>query len=149
MNFVVQYLIVKQIGHDTFLGMFICGLKQLLEIEEAVALYANVGLQFMAKFATSMSNESSDDMHEFLEAVFDWVLKVYRFSPLNAFRFKSKTNRNFCFIQTVSLSHNVRSRLCRFVTLLLDSLGSNASLDDNLFDSILKYMFDRLKVIDQ
>lgn len=57
--------------------MFICCLKQLIEKEEAVALYANVGLQFMSKFATSLSNESSDDMHEFLEAVFDWVLKVY------------------------------------------------------------------------
>lgn len=56
--------------------MFICCLKQLIEKEEAVAMYANVGLQFMAKFAASLSNDGSDDMHEFLEAVFDWVLKV-------------------------------------------------------------------------
>lgn len=51
-------------------------MKQLIEKEEAGALYANVGLQFMAKFAASLTNESSDDMHEFLEAVFAWVLKV-------------------------------------------------------------------------
>lgn len=57
--------------------MYICCLKQLIEKEETVAEYANVGLQFMAKFAASLSNpDGSDDMHEFLEAVFDWVLKV-------------------------------------------------------------------------
>ncbi|XP_037047135.1 condensin complex subunit 3-like isoform X2 [Bradysia coprophila] len=110
-----------KIGHDEFLAMFISCLKQLIEKDESVAKYANIGLLFMAKFATSLSDEDSDDMHKFLEAVFDWVLK------------------------TVSLSHNIRARLCGFVNSLLDSLGSNASLDDTLFDNILKYMFDRLK----
>ncbi|KAJ6631730.1 hypothetical protein Bhyg_17422, partial [Pseudolycoriella hygida] len=63
------------IGHDLFLSMYISCLKQLIAKEEAVALYANVGLQFMAKFATSLTNESSDDLHKFSESVFDWVLK--------------------------------------------------------------------------
>lgn len=67
--------------------MFICCLKQLLEKEESVAQYANVGLQFMAKFATSMTNEGSEDMHVFLEAVFDWVLKVWWTKNLFQFYF--------------------------------------------------------------
>lgn len=62
------------------------------------------------------------------------------------FFFFGNFDLTFAIPQTVSLSHNVRARLCRFVNLLLDSLGSNASLDDTLFDNILKYMFDRLKV---
>ncbi len=73
-NFVCFF--AQQIGHDEFLSIFIRCLKQLIDKDEAVAMYANVGLQFMAKFATSLTKESSDDMHEFLEAVFDWVLKV-------------------------------------------------------------------------
>lgn len=66
----------QQIGHDEFLAMFICCLKQLIEKDEAVAKYANIGLLFMAKFAASLADENSEDMHKFLEAVFGWVLKV-------------------------------------------------------------------------
>lgn len=72
----IRLSIYPQIGHDSFLAMFICCLKQLIDKEEAVASYANVGLQFMAKFASSLSKDESEDMHRFLEDVFDWVLKV-------------------------------------------------------------------------
>lgn len=53
--------------------MYIYCLKQLLAKEESAAAYANVGLKFMAKFATSFDSE---DMHELSESVFNWVLKV-------------------------------------------------------------------------
>ena len=60
-------------GHVEFLGIFIGCLKQLIVVEESVAQYANVGMHFMAKFATSFDSE---DMHGFSEAVFNWALKV-------------------------------------------------------------------------
>lgn len=66
----------QQIGHDAFLAKFICCLKQLIDKEESNAEYANVGLQFMAKFAASLTKDKSEDMHKFLEDVFDWVLQV-------------------------------------------------------------------------
>lgn len=56
--------------------MFISCLKQLIVKDESVAKYADIGLTFMAKFAASLSDDNSDEMHKFLEAIFDWVLKV-------------------------------------------------------------------------
>lgn len=48
-------------------------------------------------------------------------------------------------MQTVSLLPHLRFRICQFVNLLLNALSSEASLDDDLCDSILKYMLERLK----
>lgn len=53
----------------------------------------------------------------------------------------------YFYFQRISLQPVVRFRLCEFVNLILNSLGTDASLDDNICDNVLKYMSDRLKDI--
>lgn len=80
--------------------------------------FANVGLKFLAKFATSYNTE---DTHPLLSYTFGWLL------------------------ETVSSSPVIRFRICQFVNLLLNALSNDAALDDSICDNILKYMFERMK----
>lgn len=45
----------------------------------------------------------------------------------------------------MSLVPTIRFRICQFVNLLLNALGTEAALDDAICDNILKYMYIRAK----
>lgn len=83
--------------------------------------HANLGLLFCARYLTSLGDDVTSDTHPILVAAFDFLLN------------------------TVSLTTNIRFRLCQFVNLLLSSMGSEAALDDSICNNIMKYMLDRLK----
>lgn len=84
--------------------------------------YANVGLGFLAKYLSSLRCDDSDTItHPILKSTFDFLLKH------------------------ISLITNVRFRICQFVNLLLASMSSEANIDDDIFDEILRYMSERMK----
>lgn len=83
-------------------------------------------LEFCANFCISFYSFSSDSdttesMSPFLSKLFDFLLSSH-----NA---KDKT---------------VRYRICHFLNMLLNSMGDNAFIDDNLCDKITISMMDRL-----
>lgn len=53
----------------------------------------------------------------------------------------------FSIFQTISPNPHIRYRLCQFVNMLLNALGLEAALDDNICDEILSYMMNRLRDI--
>lgn len=77
-----------------------------------------------------------------LKAAFTYLLNV-SVNGLNTF-----TSIYLCLfiLQTVSLVPTIRFRICQFVNLLLNALGTEAALDDAICDDILKYMYTRAKV---
>lgn len=84
--------------------------------------YANIGLEFLAKYLSSLRCEDPDNItHPILKSTFEYLLK------------------------TISLQINVRFRICQFVNMLLASMSSEANIDDDIFDEILKYMSERMK----
>lgn len=87
--------------------------------EEETCTYANIGLKFCAKFLSSIQDDG--DTHPILLSTFDFVLR------------------------TISVIGTVRFRLCQFVNSILNSMPSEAALDDKICDDIIKYMIDRLK----
>lgn len=106
-----------QIGHDAFIVDFRRAIQQLM-VRDDTQKYANAGLKFLAKFATSYDSE---DTHPLLGYTFGWML------------------------DTVSKSPVIRFRICQFVNLLLNSLSNDAALDDSICDNILKYMMERMR----
>lgn len=61
-----------QIGITAFMKTFIIVIKQLL-IKDENHSYANIGLEFAAKFVSSFDDE---EMHPTLTHTFDWLLNV-------------------------------------------------------------------------
>lgn len=85
-------------------------------------LYVDVGLKFSVKFLITLKdNGDTGDSHPVLIDTFDFLLG------------------------TVSTKQSVRFRLCQFVNSLLNSMSSEAVLDDGVCNSIIKYMLDRMK----
>ncbi|XP_043255014.1 condensin complex subunit 3-like [Colletes gigas] len=82
-------------------------------------------LQFVAKFAVSLLNvtneESEESLCPFFSQLFDFLLS------------------HLCAKDQV-----VRFRICNFLHILLNSMGDQAFLDDNLCDKITVSMMDRL-----
>lgn len=107
-----------QMQHENFMNIFLKCLRVNMKEDESNS-FANLGLKFFAKFLTSLQDDG--DTHPILVSTFDFLLST--FSPLTTVRF----------------------RLCQFVNLLLSSMPSEAALDDNICNDIIKYMADRLK----
>lgn len=97
---------------------FLSGLRTWLRTDESVTC-GTIGLKCCAKFLTSLQDDG--DIHPVLAATFDFVLEHTSQSP------------------------TVRYRLCHFVNSLLNSMPSEAALDENICNDIIKYMLDRLK----
>lgn len=106
---------------DIFMRFFLKGIRIWMKMEES-NLFANVGLQFLAKYLSSLRCDDPDTItHPILRTTFDFLLK------------------------NISLVTNVRFRICQFVNLLLGSMSSEANIDDDIFDEILRYMSERMK----
>lgn len=71
-NGYVYSLVRTQIGHARYMECFLHTLQHLMTQEETHP-FANAGLKFMAKMATSYEGE---DAHPILVSTFDWLLSV-------------------------------------------------------------------------
>lgn len=100
------------------MSYFLEGLRIWMRSDES-NIYANLGLKFMAKFLTSISED--DETHPILASSFHFLLNSI--SPVTTVRF----------------------RLCQFTNMLLGSMSAGASIDDSICDNIMKYMIERLK----
>ncbi|XP_025154872.1 condensin complex subunit 3 isoform X2 [Harpegnathos saltator] len=109
---------------DTFSKCFISCLKVPLTMAQEHPHIINT-LELCAKFSMSLysyaESESIEPMNPFLNKLFTFLL-----SSDNA---KDKT---------------VRYRICHFLTMLLNSIGDHAFIDDSLCDQITSRMMDRL-----
>ncbi|XP_043255103.1 condensin complex subunit 3-like [Colletes gigas] len=83
-------------------------------------------LQFVAKFAASLFNVTNEESEEplcpFLSKLFDFLL-------------------SHCCVKDPA----VRFRVCKFLNMLLNSMGDETFIDDVLCDKIIASMTDRLK----
>ena len=102
--------------------------------------FANIALDFCAKFVTSFDGE---DTHPLLASTISLILNVSVYNKCIVFTFFFLYL--FCF-QFTSTLPMVRFRMCQFINTILGSLGHEAALDDSICENILKYMIDRLKV---
>lgn len=112
-------------NHKEFVKIFTKILLSAMQKEETNE-YANTALLFCSKFITSFAEGADDEVddeetHPMMTSIFNWLLN------------NSSSNQH------------IRFRFCQFVNLLLKNLGQEAALDDNICDSILKYMLDHLK----
>ncbi|KYQ51533.1 Condensin complex subunit 3 [Trachymyrmex zeteki] len=109
---------------DTFWKHFVWCLKVPLSTPQQHPYVVNT-LEFCAKFCMSfypsLDNESVEPISPFLSRLFEFLLSSH-----NA---KDK---------------GVRFRICHFLNMLLNSMGDNAFIDDNLCDQITVSMMDRL-----
>lgn len=107
--------------HELFMKYFLKGIRTLMNKDES-HLYANAGLEFLAKYLSSLRCEDEDTItHPILKSTFEYLLK------------------------TTSTISNVRFRICQFVNMLLAAMSSEANIDDDIFGEILKYMSERMK----
>lgn len=84
--------------------------------------FANNGLGFLAQYLSSLRCDDPDVItHPILRSTF-----VY-------------------FLNTISPSNVIRFRICQFVNLLLSAMSTEANIDDDIFEDILRYMLDRMK----
>ncbi|KAL5286601.1 NCAPG family protein [Megaselia abdita] len=107
----------EKTDHESFVQTLTHMIKVAMAGEEKNE-YSESTLVFCAKYAASYATE---DTHPVLLYLFNWVLK------------------------TISSSPHIRFRLCQFVNMLLNALGLEAALDDNICDDILTYMMNRLR----
>lgn len=101
-----------------FMNYFLRGLRIWMRFDESNT-FANVGLNFMAKFLTSFNDD--DETHPVLVKTFEFLLSTV--SPVTVIRF----------------------RLVQFVNLILGSMQADAAMDESICNNIMKYMTDRLK----
>lgn len=83
--------------------------------------YANNRLKLCAKFIADPDHSEQDVTHPIIIMAFEWLLT------------------------TISPSAIVRFRICQFVNLVLNAMGPEASLDDDICDKILRYMLERMR----
>ncbi|XP_055625380.1 condensin complex subunit 3 [Toxorhynchites rutilus septentrionalis] len=112
--------IYPTITHESFMKSFIQSLKGSMQHEEANE-YANRRLKLCAKFAADPDYCEQPETHPIIVSVFDWLLG------------------------TISPAAIVRFRICQFVNLVLNAMGPEASLDDDICDKILRYMLERMR----
>ncbi|XP_011706889.1 PREDICTED: condensin complex subunit 3 [Wasmannia auropunctata] len=109
---------------DTFWENFVWCLKVPLSTSQQHPYVINT-LEFCAKFCMSfypsLESETTEPISPFLSRLFEFLLSSH-----NA---KDK---------------GVRFRICHFLNMLLNSMGDNAFIDDNLCDQITVSMMDRL-----
>uniref|UniRef100_A0A1B0GPE5 Vitellogenin domain-containing protein n=1 Tax=Phlebotomus papatasi TaxID=29031 RepID=A0A1B0GPE5_PHLPP len=105
--------------HEDFINDFLLILRSTM-VRDVNNEYASNALGFCAKF---VAIHNTEETHPLVKDVFKWLLS------------------------TSSNDINVRYRLCEFVNLILKSLGEEAVLDDNICDSIHKYMSERMSDI--
>ncbi|GAB1863840.1 Condensin complex subunit 3 [Camponotus japonicus] len=109
---------------DTFWNYFISFLKVPLTMAQQ-HLYIINTLEFCAKFVVSFDSTSEN---ESMEPMSPFVSKLFKFL-LSHHSAKDKA---------------VRFRICHFLNILLNSMGDDAFIDDNLCDQITVSMMDRL-----
>lgn len=113
-------------NHEHFFEPFLMCVRVLLNSDEENT-YATTGLKFSCEFITSLNrpcanaDEDADDTHPLLVDVFKYLLT------------------------TTSAKTKIRFRICQLVNLLLDSLGAEAVLDDDICDDIFNYMSESLQ----
>uniref|UniRef100_A0A182FI79 Nuclear condensin complex subunit 3 C-terminal domain-containing protein n=2 Tax=Anopheles albimanus TaxID=7167 RepID=A0A182FI79_ANOAL len=112
------------VPHDSFMKSFLQVVKRQMEHEEANE-YANNVFKFCAKFVADPEHSEKSETHPVLSSFFDWLLS------------------------TISNGQLVRFRICQLVNLVLNALGSDATLDDSICDKILRYMLERMRDISQ
>ncbi|XP_053684077.1 condensin complex subunit 3 [Sabethes cyaneus] len=112
--------IYPTVTHESFMKSFIQSLKGAMQHEEANE-YANNRLKLCAKFIAHPDYSEQEETHPIIVHSFDWLLG------------------------TISPSSTVRFRICQFVNLVLNAMGPEASLDDDICDKILRYMLERMR----
>lgn len=115
-------------SHDNFMKFFLGALRLWLS-HDIDNTYANAGLKFLAKYLTSQALQNDDESNELTEN-----------EPQSVFQ--------QCFqflLETTSPKNLIRIRMCQFVNMILDSLGGEAELDENLCVKIQESMTKQLK----
>ncbi|KFB36539.1 AGAP007568-PA-like protein [Anopheles sinensis] len=112
------------VPHDSFMKSFIQVIKRQMQHEESNE-YANNVLKFCAKFVAEPEYSEQSVTHPVMESIFNWLLSTISGAPL------------------------VRFRICQLVNLILNALGSDATLDDTICDKILRYMLERMRDVSQ
>ncbi|XP_055535074.1 condensin complex subunit 3 [Wyeomyia smithii] len=112
--------IYPTVTHESFMKSFIQSLKGAMQHEE-LNDYANNRLKLCAKFIAHPDYSEQEETHPIILHSFDWLLKTI--SPVSTIRF----------------------RICQFVNLVLNAMGPEASLDDDICDKILRYMLERMR----
>lgn len=116
--------------HSDFMKIFLYGLKTWLTFD-LDNTYANAGLKFMAKYATTQALDINDQENE---------------TENSETEIQSVFHECFEFLLKHTSSKNViRLRICQFVNMLLDSMGRNAELDEDICIQIQEYMTGSLK----
>ncbi|KAL7297267.1 hypothetical protein TKK_0009667 [Trichogramma kaykai] len=112
---------------DDFVSEFISNLQIPLTYIEKHAHVENT-LQFAAKFIIGLQppiNDENEDEYEemcpFLQSIFEFLLSHHG-----------------------SKEVAIRYRVCYFLNMLLDTMGENASIDDDLCNRILQNMMERI-----
>ncbi|KAI8114901.1 hypothetical protein FF38_05342 [Lucilia cuprina] len=106
----------EKMDHDAFIFTFVKMIKTAMVAEETNE-FAHTTLLFCAKFVSSFEG---DETHPLLADICRWLLT------------------------TISNNPHIRFRLCQFVNMILNALGSEATLDDIICDNIMEYMVGRL-----
>ncbi|XP_019549483.3 condensin complex subunit 3 [Aedes albopictus] len=112
--------IYPTIPHESFMKSFIQSLKGAMQHDETNE-FANNRLKLCAKFIADPDHSEQELTHPIIITAFDWLLN------------------------TISPAAIVRFRICQFVNLVLNAMGPEASLDDDICDKILRYMLERMR----
>ncbi|XP_062540619.1 condensin complex subunit 3 [Armigeres subalbatus] len=112
--------IYPSVAHESFMKSYIQSLKGAMQHDETNE-YANNRLKLCAKFIADPDHSEQDITHPIIITAFDWLLN------------------------TISPAAIVRFRICQFVNLVLNAMGPEASLDDDICDKILRYMLERMR----
>uniref|UniRef100_A0A8D8BQC3 Condensin complex subunit 3 n=1 Tax=Culex pipiens TaxID=7175 RepID=A0A8D8BQC3_CULPI len=110
----------QKMPHDTFMRSFIQSLKAPMCLEEGNP-FANNRLKLCATFIADPIYCEQEETHPLIMAIFDFLLS------------------------TISQNAIVRFRICQFVNMVLNAMGPEASLDDDICDRILKYHLERMR----
>ncbi|EDS29244.1 cap-G [Culex quinquefasciatus] len=110
----------QKMPHDTFMRSFIQSLKAPMCLEEGNP-FANNRLKLCATFIADPIYCEQEEPHPLIMAIFDFLLS------------------------TISQNAIFRFRICQFVNMVLNAMGPEASLDDDICDRILKYHLERMR----
>lgn len=131
--------LMKQLKHlytklpaDVFLSEFICCLQVPLihgEKHRTVENALNFAAKFIALLLPTKPVDKDDKDEEEEEEICPFVLDILK----------------FLFENHNSEHQGIRFRVCQFINKILNSLGNEACLDDNLCDDISECMMERLQ----
>lgn len=109
----------SQAGHDEFQPPFLRGLQSWMKYDENHE-YANVGLNFCARYLSTLATGAAVNTHPLIISTITFLLE-----------------------RTSSVA-NVRFRICQFIGTLLDHMPLEMGLKDDVCSKITKYMLQRL-----